>query len=143
VTLTRPAQAKVLSSLVDRPEELTAATAVTGWIEASSTLAGPALAGILIAIDGPGAVFAVFAVTLAGSALLVWAIAVEHDSAEDAVDEQSDGVLAGLRILRRERSSRALVLLIGAEHVAIGALDVLVVVLAISTLGLGSPARAT
>ena len=49
-------------------------------------------------------------------------------------------MLAGLRILRREAATRALVLVIAAEHLAIGALDVLVVVLAISALGLGSPA---
>ncbi|HEX3833794.1 MAG TPA: cyclic nucleotide-binding domain-containing protein, partial [Solirubrobacteraceae bacterium] len=58
----------------------------------------------------------------------------------DADASQDDGVLAGLRILRREAATRALVLVIAAEHLAIGALDVLVVVLAISALGLGSPA---
>ncbi|HEY3725881.1 MAG TPA: cyclic nucleotide-binding domain-containing protein [Solirubrobacteraceae bacterium] len=140
VTLSRPAQAKVLSSLVERPEELTAATAVAGWIEASSTLLGPALGGLLIAIDGPGAVFAVFAAAVAGSTLLVVPIASAAAGGDgDGEDAQAGGVLAGIGVLRREGSSRALVLMIAAEHVAVGALDVLVVVLAISALGLGSP----
>jgi hypothetical protein len=142
VTLTRPAQAKVLSTLADEPAELTAATAVASWIESSSTLAGPLLAGILIALDGPGGVFAVFAVTVGASALLVAPLAAGQDLREDQppADRESGSALDGIRILRHERSARALVLLIAAEHVAIGALDVLVVVLAISSLGLGSPA---
>jgi MFS family permease len=142
VTLTRPAQAKVLSALVDRPAELTAATAVASWIESASTLGGPALAGVLIAVDGPGAVFAVFAATVGAATLLVAPVAAEHaaDEARQLPAEEPEGVLDGLRILRRERSSRALVLVLSAEQVAIGALDVLVVVLAISALDLGSPA---
>jgi MFS family permease len=141
VTLSRPAQAKHLSSLVEHPDELTAATAVSGWIEGSSALAGPALAGAGIAIDGPGLVFAVFAVAVALGALMVRSTASAPDSVQDEEDdtEPSDGVLAGIAALREAPSSRALVVVIAAEHVAIGALDVLVVVLAISALGLGQP----
>jgi MFS family permease len=146
VTLSRPAQASLLASLVDHPDELTAATAVSGWMESASALAGPALAGLFIAIDGPGLVFAAFAIAVGGSLLLVSRLeptAPAADAAADAAADdasQDDGVLAGLRILRREAATRALVLVIAAEHLAIGALDVLVVVLAISALGLGSPA---
>lgn len=43
-----------------------------------------------------------------------------------------------MKALRSEPSARALVTVIAAEHLAVGALDVLVVVLAISTLSLGS-----
>lgn len=142
VTLTRPAQASLQASLVDRPDELTAATAVSGWVECASALAGPAFAGILIAIDGPGLVFAVFAAAV-GCSLLLASRLDPTPLAEEAGEEDAsadDGVLAGLRVLRREASTRALVLVIAAEHLAIGALDVLVVVLAISSLGLGAPA---
>jgi MFS family permease len=143
VTLSRPAQASLLASLVEHADELTAATAVSGWMESVSALAGPASAGLLIAIDGPGLVFAAFAVVVGGSLLLVSRLEPTEPPADaDAADgaSQDDGVLAGLRILRREAATRALVLVIAAEHLAIGALDVLVVVLAISALGLGSPA---
>jgi MFS family permease len=142
VTLSRPAQASLLASLVEHPDELTAATAVSGWMESLSALAGPALAGLLIAIDGPGLVFAAFAIAVGGSLLLVSRLEPTEPPADADADDasQDDGVLAGLRILRREAATRALVLVISAEHLAIGALDVLVVVLAISTLGLGSPA---
>jgi MFS family permease len=144
VTLSRPAQASLLASLVDHPDELTAATAVSGWMESASALAGPAVAGLLIAIDGPGLVFAAFTVVVGGSLMLVSRLEpIEPPAANDGAGDDAppdDGVLAGLRILRREAATRALVLVIAAEHLAIGALDVLVVVLAISALGLGSPA---
>ncbi|HEX3830775.1 MAG TPA: cyclic nucleotide-binding domain-containing protein, partial [Solirubrobacteraceae bacterium] len=145
VTLSRPAQASLLASLVEHPDELTAATAASGWMESASALAGPALAGLLIALDGPGLVFAAFAIAVGGSLLLVSRLKPTEPPAADDADadadaSQDDGVLAGLRILRRESATRALVLVIAAEHLAIGALDVLVVVLAISALGLGSPA---
>ena len=142
VTLTRPAQASLQASLVDRPDELTAATAVSGWVECASALAGPAFAGILIAIDGPGLVFTVFAAVVGCSLLLVSGLDPTPPAEEAGEEDASadDGVLAGLRVLRREAPSRALVLVIAAEHLAIGALDVLVVVLAISSLGLGAPA---
>jgi MFS family permease len=139
VTLSRPAQAKLLSSLAEHPDELTGAAAVSGWIEAASALGGPALAGIMLAIDGPGAVFAVFSVTVAGSALAVAPLRSYRGRDDDDDEDLEEGVLAGLRALRSEPRASALVALIGAEHLAIGALDVLVVVLAISVLGLGSP----
>lgn len=140
VTLSRPAQAKLLSSLTDHPDQLTAATALSGWIEACSALAGPALAGVGIALGGPGLVFAAFAGAVAGSALAVLPFLTLRDWRDDqAEEEESEGVLAGLRALRSERPARALVIMITVEQLVIGALDVLVVVLAISTLGLGSP----
>ncbi len=49
----------------------------------------------------------------------------------------SKNLLDGLHVLRRERTSRMLVLLLGIQFAALGALDVVVVVLAISLLGLG------
>jgi MFS family permease len=87
----------------------------------------------------------VFAAAVAVSLALVSRLGLVQarpagDVSEDEEDEEDEGVLAGLRILRRESSARALVLVIAAEHVAIGALEVLVVVLAITALGLGPPA---
>lgn len=103
VTLTRPAQAALLSSLVEHPDELTAATAVSGWVESASALGGPALAGVLIVIDGSGLVFVVFAAAVAVSLALVSRLGpvqarVAGDVSEAEQDEEDEGVLAGLRI---------------------------------------------
>jgi hypothetical protein len=138
-TLSRPAQVKALSSLAEHPDELTGATALCGWIEGFSALAGPALAGLGIALDGPGLVFAAFAVAVAGSAVTVVPFSARRDLRVAGTDERSAGVLAGVQALRSERPARALVVMLTVEQLVIGALDVLAVVLAISTLGLGAP----
>jgi hypothetical protein len=42
--------------LVRRPEELTAANALTGWIENAGLVGSSAATGILLAVAGPGSV---------------------------------------------------------------------------------------
>src|SRR4029077_702200 len=64
-----PAQAALLPSLVNTPEELTAANVVGNTISSVGMFAGPALGGILLALSGPAAVFA-----LTG-ALTLWSVA--------------------------------------------------------------------
>ena len=53
----RPAQVAILPSLVDRPQELTAANVVSSTIEGASFFLGPAIAGVLLAVATPTAVF--------------------------------------------------------------------------------------
>ena len=135
VTITRPTQAALVPSLARTPDELTATNVVSGWIESVSVLVAPALAGVLLAVASPGWVFAVMAVVATVSALLVARLhgpAPAHD-ALPALEE----ALAGFRVLAREPSTRMLVGLLGGQFVALGALDVLYVVLAISVLDLG------
>jgi Cyclic nucleotide-binding domain/Transmembrane secretion effector len=143
VTITRPAQAASVAALVDHTDELTAATALTSWIEGASVLVGPALAGVLIAARGPGLAFAVFAAAVGLGALLVASVTMHSDRRRSVViepEEAREGVLAGLAVLRSEQDTRALLVLLGVQYLALGALDVLEVVLAISVLGLGAPA---
>lgn len=132
VTATRPAQAVLLPALARTPEELTAANVVAGWIESISVLAAPALAGLLLAVGGAGTVFAVMAAVAAGAALLVAGVAGPAASGVSITVVTS--AREGLRIVAREPGPRALVWLLGLESVAIGALDVLYVVLAIGLL---------
>jgi len=131
VTITRPAQAVLTPSLARTPEELTAANVVSGWIESISVLAAPALAGVLLGAGGAGAVFAVMAGVALASALLVAPVrAAPGAPGEDVVG-------GGLRVLATEPGPRALVWLLGIEALAIGALDVLYVVLAVGILHRG------
>lgn len=132
VTATRPAQAVLLPALARTPEELTGANVVAGWIESISVLVAPALAGLLLAVGGAGTVFAVMAAVVLGAALLV--AGVPGPAAIAARGTAVSGALEGLWIVAREPGPRALVWLLGVEAVAIGALDVLYVVLAIGTL---------
>ena len=139
VTLTRPAQGSLLPSLARNPEELTAANAAAGWIESLSRFGGPAAAGVLLALSGPGAVFAAMAGVLLVSALLTTRIGAS--SAPPARTGEGSGLgdlLGGFRALVRERQPRLVVLLMGACFVVEGALDVLLVVLAFQMLDIGS-----
>jgi MFS family permease len=134
VTATRPAQSALLPSLARRPEELTAANAVSGWVESASVLAGPAAAGVLLAVGGPGLVFAAMAAVGAASALVVLPVAGPPPAGADGSERD---VLAGLRVLRDAPDPRVLVGLLAVQFLVIGALDVLYVVLAVDELDLG------
>ncbi len=135
VTATRPAQAVLLPALARTPQELTAANVVAGWIESISVLAAPALAGLLLALGGVGTVFAVMAAVVTVAALLV--AAVPGPAAAGPSVAMLASAREGARIVAREPGPRALVWLLGLESVAIGALDVLYVVLAIGVLHRG------
>ena len=133
VTVTRPAQAVLTPSLARTPEELTAANVVAGWIESISLLVAPALAGILLGLSGAGVVFAVMAGVALLAALLVAPIRgpLPVGGGGSVVSE----TLVGLRVVAHEPGPRSLVWLLGLESMAIGALDVLYVVLAVAVLG--------
>ncbi len=135
VTVTRPTQSALVPALARTPDELTATNVVSGWIESVSVLVAPAAAGVLLAVASPGWVFAVMAAVAGISALLVARIRGPEPlgDARPTLEE----ALAGFRLLGREPAVRVLVGVLGAQFVAIGALDVLYVVLAISVLDLG------
>jgi MFS family permease len=134
VTITRPVQAVLTPSLARTPEELTAANVASGWIESVSVLAAPALAGVLLGAGGAGTVFAVMAGVALTSAVLVLPV---RGPAAGGGDDALAGTLDGLRVVAREPGPRALVWLLGIESLAIGALDVLYVVLAVAVLHRG------
>jgi hypothetical protein len=137
VATTRPAQTALVPGLVHNAEELTAANALTGWIESASVVASSAATGLLLAVAGPGLVFAVagvaglVSVVLAATVRGMGALAVEEAAGRVA------GTLAGFRVLARQSGPRLLVGLLGAQWVVIGALDILFVVLAVDVLDRG------
>ena len=131
VTITRPVQAVLMPSLARTPEELTAVNVASGWIESLSMLGAPALAGVLLGAGGAGTVFAVMAgVALAAGVL----VAPVRGPAPAGAGNPLTETLDGLAVVAREPGPRALVWLLGIESVAIGALDVLYVVLAVAVL---------
>ena len=140
ITLTRPAQGSLLPLLARSPEELTAANAAAGWIESLSMFGGPAVAGVLLALSGPGAVFAAMSGALLVSALLSARIVARSAPPAPAGHDGSalGDLLGGFRALVRERRPRLVVLLMGSYAIVEGALDVMLVVLAIKMLQIGS-----
>jgi hypothetical protein len=139
VTLTRPAQAALFPSLARTPSELTAVNVVTGWLESVTLLVGPALAGALIGLHGTGAAFGVFAVTVTGSAALVGSLRDPTSPGSAAVEAgPSDEWMTVVSTLRTDPGVAVLLGVVGVQFVALGALDVLVVVLAVKVFALGS-----
>jgi len=137
VTVTRPTMASLTPAIARAPEELTAANVVSGWNESISLLLAPAVAGVLIAQWGPGWVFLLMAVlVLLGAAIVLPIRGPAAAAAGDGFSTTAE-VLEGFRVLQREPAARLLVGLLGSQYVAIGMLDVLFVVLAIDTLGMG------
>lgn len=135
VTLIRPAQSALLPELVADPADLTAANAMTTWVESASVLIGPALAGALIGVDGPGLAVAVLGAGTAGGTLLVAPLAAgrSHRTPADSQPDDPD-VSAG----KLDAGVPLVLGLVGLEFVAMGALDVLEIVLAVRVLAIGA-----
>jgi hypothetical protein len=137
VATTRPAQAVVVPALVRSAEELTAANAVTGWVESIGAVASSLGTGILLAVAGPGWVFA--AAGLAG--LVSVGLAGTVRGVRPPVGDDGAGdlaqLLAGLRVVVGQPVPRLLTGLLTAQWVLVGALDLLFVVLAVDVLHRG------
>ncbi|MEO5575007.1 MAG: MFS transporter [Gaiellaceae bacterium] len=136
-----PAQAALLPQLARSPGELSAANASAGAVDNVGSFAGPALGGLLVAAINVETVFATSAALYAGSALLVLSLRVREQVEREAPDENGGGLraaLAGFRTLAGVPRLRLVLGLVAAQTVVDGALDVLIVVLALETLQAGA-----
>jgi MFS family permease len=138
-TIFPPAQAALLPSLVRTPEELTAANAVQNSVASIGMFAGPALGGILLAVSGAGAVFAATAGTFLWSALCIFRVPPD-EPAHDAEEQHGSQVLAGFRAIAASPPLRLVIGLTTAQTFVAGALEVLLVVLALDLLHGGNAA---
>jgi hypothetical protein len=136
-TGTRPAQAMLLPSVAATPDQLTAANVLVGWVEAAGIAASGLMTGALIALGGVATVFAVCAGLGLGAALLVAGL---RRAAFTPPSEGPAPVLAGLaeslRLTARRPRVRLMLGLLTAQAIVAGALDLLIVILAVSVLGL-------
>jgi hypothetical protein len=139
VGVSRPLHHVLMPLVVRHPDELTSANVATSWGEGMGTLVGPALAGLFITVDGPGFACAV----LAGLCLCAPFLAHVKPLRTDAVDpdELAAGGLtelrAAARVLLSRPSARALIAFPAGAAALEGAVDVLVVVLAVRILAVG------
>jgi MFS family permease len=146
MTLTRPVHHAILPQLAETPQELTASNSMSGTLEGLSLFVGPVLSGVLLAAGdrgcrcGAGAwvVYAVFA----GTQMLAFVLTIglpRHPVVRE--DHGRASVLAdareGVHALRREPGALLLVVMVGAQHVVVGMLDILAVLLALGVLRMG------
>jgi MFS family permease len=139
ITLTRPVQAAILPSLSRTPAELTAANVAAGSIETTAILIGPAVAGVVLQALGPGPVFAAAASLCLAGAILVAGLPRTSEPIRVAASPRSllAETMAGLTMLAGNEKPRSVVVLLGSASVLWGALDVLLVVLALDLLKMG------
>ena len=136
VTTTRPAQSALIPSVAATPDQLTAANVVAGWLEAAGVAAAGLLAGVLISLAGVGSVFVVCAGLGLLAGLLVAGLRVAALApAEQDAPAVLAGVGEGLRLAAGQPRLRLMLALLTADAVVVGALDLLVVILAIGVLG--------
>jgi MFS family permease len=139
VTVTRPTMSGLTPSLARRPEELTSVNVASNWIESVCIFLAPALTGVLLAVSVPGAVFAVMAAAVAVGAALVFPVRGPLPAGHGEVREAAHTEVArAMEAVRSESTARVLIVIVCADLVVLGALDVLYPQLAIDTLGQSS-----
>jgi MFS family permease len=130
-TLVRPALQALLPSLARTPDELIASNGATLTVESIGTLAGPLLAGALVAVGSIGLVFVAGAGALLAAAVLLARVNVEGRSSI-TVGAGDDGafrmIAAGFEAIVHVPSARLLVGLVFAQAFVRGCLNVLLVV---------------
>jgi hypothetical protein len=128
----------LLPLLARTPEELTAANLVLTTVESVGLFVGPALGGLLLAVMRTDSVFALTAgVFLVASLALV---GIRADRAAEPVSLRGSFLheaFAGFRTVLGDAQLRVVIGLYGFQTLGAGALNVLVVVLALEVLDLG------
>ncbi|HEX4699954.1 MAG TPA: MFS transporter [Actinomycetes bacterium] len=136
--LYRPVHSALLPSLCRTPTELAGANVVRGMLDSLSTLIGPAVAAVLLAVSGVTAVFLAAAVASLWSAAMT--LRVHPEVMAVACGRRTgvwSGFVAGVRVIGRSRPLLMMFTLTTAQILTRGALSVLTVVVAIDVLHIG------
>lgn len=129
VLVFRTAQSAVLPELVDDPADLTAANVLSSAVESVGLFAGPAVAGLLLAVQGSRLSFAVAGALFAAAALVGMRIRTQP-----ACTGSERAARASTRDLLRLRAPRLLLLLVLAQTTVGGGVVVLSAALVVETL---------
>jgi len=147
IALTRPLLASLLPEIARSPEELTAGNVASGLGEGFGALGGSLIAGVLFALAGPPFVLVAGGAVMLGASLLLLPLALHARALErDALRSAEGGFASTLRIAFRELAAGASTTIADRRLVALstlmamtigtlGALNVLIVIVAIDVLG--------
>ena len=136
--VSRPLHYVLMPLVVRHPDELTSANIATSWGEGVGALVGPALAGLLISADGPGLACTALAGLCLSTPILARVRALRAAAGESG--EEAGGLsdlLAAARAIVSRPNTRALIAFPAAAAAIEGAIDLLVVVLAVQILAIG------
>ncbi len=138
LTVGRPAIGGLLPAIAENPEKLTAGNALVELIDNAGMFVGPAVAAALMGVGSEGLVFLVLGVATAVAAPLA---IVRSDRAllrpTGSLDELGvlDELRGGLRTATRDPGVAVLLVLMSLLFFLAGALDIVVVSVAIDQLG--------
>lgn len=139
-TAHKPAQAALLPALAQTPQQLAASNAVWSAVDNAAFLVGAALSGTLIATTTMAASFFVtaglFALATVPVALITRDPVPDYRASEESIRPVKDAIY-GFTEIWRDRSLRLIVGVLAISTMVEGAIDVLVVLVAIDMLGLG------
>jgi MFS family permease len=139
-TAHKPAQASLLPSLVETPQQLAASNAVWSAVDNGAFLAGALVSGALIATTSMSTAFLVtgglFALATVPIALIPRDPVPEFRVSAERLRPIEDAV-AGVREVARDHRLSLVVGVLAFSTLVEGAIDVLVVLVAIELLGLG------
>jgi hypothetical protein len=135
-----PAQSALLPSLARTPEELAASNVALSTTGSIGMFAGPALGGVLLAVSSPWVVFVLTAAMFLWSAGCLSRIAADRAvaPADDETVETLPALLAGFRAVASEPRLRVVIGLAASQTVVAGALEVLLVLVALRFLDSGN-----
>jgi MFS family permease len=155
-TAFRPAQLALTPSLVDEPDELTAANGVASTVESLAFFVGPAVAGLLLGVADVATVFALNAATFVWSAVLVAGVRARAATTDAIAPPEEDvhgrpageepaephesfvrSALAGFGVIWRHPDLRLIAVIYCAQTVVAGASLVFGVAIALDLTDLG------
>jgi hypothetical protein len=132
----KPAQAALLPALADEPGQLAAANALWSAVDSVGFLAGALTGGLVVAAGGVGLALALTAIAFALAAVALAGIPADVHTPVAA--EGRAETVEGYRAVAADRGLRLVVGVLGASTLVEGAVDVLVVLVALQLLGLGA-----
>ena len=136
----KPAQAALLPALADQPRQLAAANAMWSSVDSVGFLLGALSGGLIVAASGVDLALALTAVMFALAALALAGIPrdVREPEPHAEPEERLEEVAAGFRAVAAEPGLRLVVGVLGVSTLVEGAIDVLVVLIALELLDLGA-----
>ncbi len=139
-SVSRPLHNVLMTLVVRRPDELASANVATTWAEGLGAVLGPALAGVMIGLNGSGLACVALALLALAMPFLgrVRPLRVTADAEQDG-GGFADLVAAARAIISRP-TTRALIAYPAGSAAIEGAIDLLVVILAVKILTIGAGA---
>lgn len=139
-SLSRPLHVALLPYVSRTPTGLVAANVTSSAVEGVGTFVGPAIAGVLLASEGPATALTAVAAIYAVGVVAIVGLGVRSLPRRSAgLGAIRDQALAGVRTFREDRGPRLILTGIFLQTLVRGMLNVLVVIASIEILAMGEP----